>query len=197
MLKVGLTGGIGSGKSTVAKALASIGMPIFDADKAAKDVLQNNAGVQQAVISYFGNDIYEAGILNRTKLAKQVFNNPEQLEILNSIVHPATIIAAETWMQQQKSIYVVKEAALLFEAGTAGSLHYIIGVTAPKHLRIQRVMHRDGVSRQEVLSRMSRQINDSIKMKLCDFVIYNDEQQPLLPQILRVHQLLLEKSNLL
>lgn len=195
MLKVGLTGGIGSGKSTVAKIFQTLGIPVFDADAVAKSIMHTNTSVKAGVIEAFGEAAYRDGELNRKFIADIVFKDPFQLEILNSIVHPATMQAAEEWFQQQEAPYVIKEAALLFEAGSAAGLDLVIGVTAPQHVRIHRVMQRDGVGRQEVLTRMGRQIEDTIKMRLCDVVIKNDGVQALLPKVLALHEDLLKQSR--
>jgi dephospho-CoA kinase len=188
MLKVGLTGGIGSGKSTVANLFKTLGVPLFDADASAKNIMESDAELQQNIKQFFGEESYIDGKLNRKYIANIVFNNKHQLEILNSLVHPATIRAAEHWMQQQKAPYVIKEAALFFEAGTANGLNYMVGVYSPQHIRIKRVMERDHVERQDVLARMDKQIDEDIKMKLCDFVIVNDEQQMIIPQVLQLHE---------
>lgn len=195
MLKLGLTGGIGSGKSTVAKIFQTLGIPVFDADAVAKSIMHTNSVVKTAVIEAFGERAYLDGALNRKYIADIVFKDPFQLEILNSIVHPATMQAAEDWFKQQDAPYVIKEAALLFEAGSAAGLDLIIGVTAPQHVRIHRVMQRDGVGRQEVLTRMGRQIEDSIKMRLCDTLLVNDGVQAILPQVLALHETLLKQST--
>jgi dephospho-CoA kinase len=194
MLKIGLTGGIGSGKSLVTEIFHTLGIPVLDADKLARKIMEEDATIQTAIIKAFGEESYASGKLNRPYLANIVFKDPYQLQVLNAITHPITIAAGFAWADQQKAPYVVKEAALFFEAGSAEGLDGIIGVTAPKALRIQRVMKRDGISRDEVLTRMSRQIDDTIKMRLCDWVLVNDEQQPLLQQVLALHQKLLESS---
>lgn len=190
-LKVGITGGIGSGKTTVANIFKTIGIPVFDADAAARKVMNEDEPLKQNIRNFFGNEAYINGILNRKYIADIVFNDAFKLEKLNAMVHPVTIAMAEKWMQQQTTPYVLKEAAIIFESGAALGLDYIIGVFAPQHVRIQRVMQRDKVSREEVLSRMSRQIDEFMKMKLCDFVITNDEQQLVIPQVLSVHEKLL------
>jgi len=191
MLKVGLTGGIGSGKSTVARLFRLLGFPVFDADSETKKLYHTDPLLKAALEKYFGPDIYRDGLLDRARLSALVFSDPQQLELLNTLVHPRAIAAAEAWMAQQQASYVVKEAALLFESGSAAGLDRIIGVSAPQHLRLQRAMQRDGASREEVLSRMQRQIEEPVKMRLCEHVILNDEQQLLIPQVLALHQQLL------
>ena len=187
-LKIGLTGGIGSGKRTVAKIFSTIGIPVFYADIAARNVMHEDAALMQKIKETFGDVAYENNMLNRKYIADIVFNDPFKLEQLNAMVHPATIAAAQRWMLQQTTPYVIKEAALFFEAGSTEGLDYIIGVYAPQHLRIHRVMQRDNVTREEVLSRMSKQINEEMKMRLCDFVIVNDEQTMVIPQVLKLHE---------
>lgn len=194
-LKVGITGGIGSGKTTVINIFKTLGIPVFDADTAAKIAMHENADVKHRVIELFSDDAYTNNELNRKYIAGIVFNDELKLEKLNAIVHPVTIAMAEEWMQQQTSAYVLKEAAILFESGAAAGLDYIIGVFAPQHLRIQRTMNRDNVSREEVLKRISKQIDEHMKMKLCDFVITNDELQMVIPQVLQVHEKLLSLKN--
>ena len=133
--------------------------------------------------------------LDRQKLADIVFTSPEKLSLLNALVHPATLKDAETWMQIQTTPYCIKEAALIFESGAHKHLDFIIGITAPAPLRILRSMQRDGITREEVIARMDKQLNDIIKMKLCDFVIKNDEQEMLLPQVIALHHQLLSLSE--
>jgi dephospho-CoA kinase len=195
MLKVGLTGGIGSGKSIVAGIFEVLGIPVFDADSQAKRLMNTNDQIKKLLIKEFGTDTYKGEELNRSLLSNLVFNDPYKLERLNAIVHPITIAAAETWMQQQTSAYVIKEAALLFEAGSTNHLDYIIGVFAPLNVRIQRVIKRDKLTGEAVRARMNRQIQDEIKMKLCDFVLTNDEQHLLIPQIISLHEKLLSFAS--
>ncbi len=171
-----------------------LGIPVFDADTAAKEVMQTNPALRAAIMEKFGEATYHEGVLNRKYLAGIVFNDPYKLEVLNSLVHPFTIAEAEDWASQQTAPYTIKEAALFFEAGSAIGFDYMIGVYAPQHIRIKRVMDRDGVTRDEVLSRMQRQIQEEIKMRLCDFVIVNDEQQLLLPQVIKLHEQFLKES---
>jgi len=195
IFKVGLTGGIGSGKTTVAKVFELLGVPVYYADEASKRLYHTEPKLMKEMKTLFGEQIYTNNILNRKLLAEIVFQQPEKLTLLNDLVHPLTLKDASIWMQNQVAPYVIKEAALLFEAGSAEGLHYIIGVTAPQHLRLKRVMDRDGISREDVLRRMDRQIDDAIKMRLCDVVVHNNEQGLLIPQIISLHQQLLEKAK--
>lgn len=194
MIRVGITGGIGSGKSTVARVFEVLGIPVYSADAAARTLMNEDPDLKLAIQQHFGEESYVNGKLNRAYLANRVFNNPEQLALLNSLTHPATIRHAEEWMKKQHSPYTLKEAALIFESGSSAQLDFVIGVYAPQALRIARVMNRDQVSREEVLHRMQRQIDETIKMKLCDAIIVNDDQQLVLPQVLSLHQSLLEKA---
>ncbi len=187
MLKIGITGGIGSGKSTVANIFKVLGIPVFDADTVAKEVMENDLQLREQLITQFGATSFQDGKLNRAYLASIVFKDSFQLALLNAMVHPITLKAADDWMKLQSAPYAIKEAALIFEAGAGAGLDLIIGVTAPTAMRIQRVMQRDGISREAVLERMDKQIEESIKMKLCDFVIQNDNLHLLTTQVLDLH----------
>lgn len=193
MLKIGLTGGIGSGKSTVAKVFETLGIPVYYADDAAKRVMNEHALLREKIIQHFGEESYADKQLNRNYIASQVFNNKEKLDLLNSIVHPVTIADAEAWMQAQKTPYAIKEAAIIFEAGAHRQLDYIIGVSAPVDLRLKRVMERDGITQEKVQERMDKQMDEEEKMKLCDFIIFNDEKQLLIPQVIELHENLVSR----
>jgi dephospho-CoA kinase len=189
MLKIGITGGIGAGKSTVAGIFKVLGAPVFDADATAKNILNSDPQLREQITAAFGSETYKNGLLDKKYLATLFFNNPDQLAKLNALVHPATIAAADNWAYRfADRPYIIKEAALLFEAGTNEGLDYIIGVTAPKELRITRVMARDLVSREEVLSRMQHQLDDTEKMKRCNIVLDNNEKTLLIPQVLALHE---------
>lgn len=195
MLKIGLTGGIGSGKSTVAKVFEVLGIPIYYADDAARRLMNEDSALRQQIIGHFGPSAYKNNQLDRAYIAGQVFDNKEKLELMNSLVHPATIRDAENWMARQTTPYAIKEAAIIFESGTQNQYDYIIGVSAPLPLRTLRAMRRDGSTREQVLARMGKQIQEVIKMRLCDFVITNDEQQPVIPQVLKMHDTLLDLAT--
>jgi dephospho-CoA kinase len=188
MLKVGLTGGIGSGKTTVARIFELLGVPVYYADAASKRLYHSSKELIASLKQHFGENIYSGEQLNRSMLAEIVFNDPGKLELLNSLVHPPTLADARAWMEAQKSPYVIKEAALLFESGSAGDLDYIIGVDSPEPLRIKRAMERDNSTSADIKKRMQRQIEERIKMKLCDFIIKNDELEMVIPQVIALHE---------
>ncbi|NGM67018.1 dephospho-CoA kinase [Sphingobacterium sp. SGR-19] len=192
-LKIGITGGIGSGKSYVAKVFKALGVPFYDADKEAKELMNTNPAIKSALILEFGKEVYDIdGHLDRAYLASKVFRDKEKLNKLNAIVHPIVIQHGEDWALSQTFPYSLKEAALLFESGSYKKLDYTILVIAPTDIRIARVMQRDIISREEVLDRINKQLPDEEKQKLTDFTIVNDGLTPLLPQILSLHRQFLE-----
>ena len=193
MLRIGLTGGIGSGKSTVARIFEVLGIPVYDADSTSKRLMVENEELKNLIKNSFGKEAYIDGELNRKYLAEQVFNDSQKMALLNSFVHPATIKDAEEWMKKQKAPYLIKEAALIFESGSQKQLDFVIGVKAPMTLRLQRTMQRDHVSEDQVKARMDMQMDEEIKMRLCNYVIVNNEQQMLIPQVLELHEKFLEK----
>jgi dephospho-CoA kinase len=195
MLKIGLTGGIGSGKTTVAHIFEVLGIPVYYADEAAKNLMNEDPVLRQQIINRFGPEAYKEGKLDRHFLGTLVFSNPEKLKQLNEIVHPATRKDGERWISLQKAPYAIREAALIFEAGLEPGFDYIIGVTAPEALRIGRVIRRDRTSREKVLKRIRQQMNEEEKMKLCDFVIQNNEEVAVLPQVMKIHEHLLAEVN--
>lgn len=195
VLRVGLTGGIGSGKSTVAQIIEVFGIPVYYADIAAKKLMNENKELKQAIIENFGKEAYANEILNRKYISSIVFSDPKKLELLNSIVHPATVKDGESWMDRQTTPYAIHEAALIFEANVFDRLDYVIGVSSPAELRIKRAMERDNVTREEIVKRMTKQLDEEIKMSKCDFLIINDEQQLLIPQVMELHEKLTALSN--
>lgn len=192
-IMIGLTGGIGAGKTTVAEVFAAMGVPVFNADHVAKELMQKSPEIKEQLIKQFGEEVYQFGVLNKSYLASVVFSDPYQLELLNAIVHPVTIKAAWDWAKMQSSPYVIKEAALLFESNAVEGLEYVIGVTAPLNIRKQRVMLRDQCTLEEVEKRMRNQISDTIKMRLCDQVIVNDNSQLIVPQVVKIHEMIIAK----
>lgn len=195
MLRVGLTGGIGSGKTVVAEIFQTLGIPVYNADAEAKRLMNSNPDIRNAIINSFGNESYEGTVLNRSFLIKNVLPDNKKLAILNAIVHPATISDAQEWMKRQNTPYAIKEAAIIFETGAEKHLDYVICVTAPEALRIKRVMERDGRSEKEIRELMSKQMDEKDKNSRCDFLIYNDGHQMLIPQVLQIHHKLIKLAS--
>lgn len=195
MLRIGLTGGIGSGKTTVARIFEVLGIPVYNADTAAKQLMNEDPQVKLKLLENFGEQAYKNNRLDRHWLAAEIFNNPGKLALLNSIVHPATIADAEAWMKRQSTAYAVKEAALIFESGSEKFLDYVIGVSAPQALRIKRVMHRENATEEMVMARLTRQMNEEEKIQRCDFVLINNEEELLLPQVIALHEKLLSLAS--
>ena len=195
MLKIGLTGGIGSGKTTVAKIFEALSIPVYYADAEAKKLMNSQPQLIQEIKSLLGEQAYTNGKINRSFIAEKVFADKDQLQKLNSIVHPYTIEHGKQWMKNQQSPYAIKEAALIFESGIQSEFDKIIGIKAPNALRIQRTMKRDDISYEQVIERLHHQIDDDIKLKLCDEVIVNDEQKMLVPQVLALHEKFLSLSH--
>lgn len=191
MLRIGLTGGIGSGKTTVAGIFEVLGVPVYYADAAAKRMMNEDETLKKNIIHHFGKESYVDGLLDRAHLASIVFSDPEKTKLINSLIHPATIADAEKWMSLQKVPYAIKEAALIFEAGAEKNLDLVIGVQSPLELRMQRAMQRDNISEKDVLIRMEKQMPEEEKMSRCDIVIINDEKELLIPQVVAVHEKLL------
>ena len=196
MLKIGITGGIGSGKTTVCKVFESLGIPVYYADDRAKILMVKSGEIRKQLESIFGEAAYFAdGSLNRVHIGSIAFSNPEKLSDLNAIVHPAVAKDASDWHAAQNTPYTLKEAALLFESGSYRDLDAVISVYAPKKLRLKRVMQRDSVDETAVLSRMSKQMPDYDKLNLADYVITNNGQNQLIPQVLNIHKRLLAEQN--
>lgn len=193
MLKIGLTGGIGSGKTTIAQVFEVLGIPVYYADLAAKNLMNLDPELKKQIIASFGTEAYKDDALDRAFLAERVFGDSEKLARLNAIVHPATLRDADAWMKNQKTHYAIKEAALIFEAGLEKYFDYIIGVTAPETLRLERVQQRDLSSTEQIIQRMSQQMDEKEKINRCDFVIVNDGVQAVVPQVLSIHETLLSR----
>ncbi len=195
MRKVGITGGIGSGKTTVCKIFETLGIPIYYADDRAKWLMVNSPALQTGIINLFGKESYdEEGQLNRAYIGGIAFKHPKKLQKLNALVHPAVFVDGENWQQEQLALqfpYTLKEAALLYESGSHKFLDKMIVVTAPEELRIERVMKRDGLDKEAVQDRIARQMPEAGKVAQADYIITNDGQQLLIPQVLQIHQQLL------
>ena len=186
MKKIGLTGGIGVGKTYVSKIFQQMGIPIFNADEQAKKCMVDDANLKEAVQLAFGENMYLKGVLQKDALAKIVFNNTEALAELNALVHPIVKQKFEDWCSLQSTSMVIKEAAILFESDAHVALDAVVCVSAPEKLRISRVQKRDGNSVEQIQSRMSKQMPQTEKEELADFLIVNDQVQLLLPQVLAI-----------
>ncbi len=197
MLKIGLTGNIGSGKTTVSKIFEILGIPVFYADDAAKNVMINDDILIDGIKAAFGElSYFNDGALNRKHIADIVFNNPVQLAKLNALVHPATFRAFDAWVKEIKDVpYILKEAALLFESDSYKLCDYTVMVQAPLEIRIKRVMQRDGLSKAEIENRDSNQFPQEKKAKLADYIIVNDDKQLVIPQVLELHGKILSLSH--
>ncbi|MCL4128034.1 UNVERIFIED_CONTAM: hypothetical protein GTU68_041799 [Idotea baltica] len=191
MLKVGITGNIGSGKTFVCKIFEAINIPIYYADDRAKYLMQHDPKLIKKIKYLFGPQVYVDGMLNRGYLANIVFNDKEKLNQLNKIVHPAIRVDGDRWFDQQEGHYAIKEAALLVETGGYHLLDALIVVTAPESLRIERVMQRDSVTEEQVSARIKNQLSEAEKTKVATYIVKNNGQEALIPQIYDIHQRLI------
>jgi len=194
---VGLTGGIGSGKSTVANFFRELGVPVYDSDVEAKSLMVESEEVRSGVLELFGQEAYQGKKLNKTLISKIVFRNKDKLDKLNRIVHPAVRRHFLDWVSRQKSPYVLQETALIFENKAQDSYDAVILVISPEHVRIQRVMERDGASESQVSSRIENQLPDSEKKEMADYIIENIALQQTQKRVEVIHKELLAKAQLL
>jgi len=194
-IKLGVTGGIGSGKSSVCRVFKVLGIPVFSADPEAREIMDNDKGIMQRINSIAGKDLYINGSLDRMKLAALIFNDSTLLEKVNSLVHPIVFEHFRQWEIGQTSPYVIMEAAILFESGASKLVDRIATVVAPIEERVDRVIHRNSLSRVQVLERMRNQMDDDSRIKLSDYVIYNSENDMIIPAILKIHEDILTYIN--
>jgi len=196
-LKVGITGGIGSGKSTVCKVFSLLGIPVFEADRVAKQLLNTHPEIKKELIHLFGKEIYiENNGVDRKKLADIIFNDDIQLAKINALVHPFVRNEFANWIELQQSPYVIHEAAILFESGFYKLMDFTILITAPEKQRIERVMKREGISAEMVKKRMEKQWSDEKKRKLASRELVNDNMNLLLPQIIEIDKRLKEYGKI-
>ena len=188
MYKVGITGGIGSGKSTVCRMLAERGVALYDADSRAKELMSSSEALREALIESFGTETFNDEGLNRAYLAGRVFNDAEQLMRLNSIVHPAVIADFEAWAEAQEGNYVVFESAILFEAGLEDRVDVVVAVMAPESLRVERVMARDGHSKEQVMARINNQMSDDERSDRSKYSIVNIDVEDLEEDVEQLHR---------
>ena len=193
MRKVGITGGIGTGKSIVSRVFGLLGIPVYDSDSAAKMLMNTLPELKEQICDVFGPEAYAAdGTLNRAHLSAQAFTNPDKLQRLNALVHPQVGLHFENWAQQQQAPYVLKEAALIFEAGVDKTLDQVISVLAPKELRLKRLRLRDPHrSLADLEAIMAKQLPEEEHRRRAHFLIYNNDKQLVIPQVLNLHEQLL------
>jgi dephospho-CoA kinase len=194
MIKVGLTGGIGSGKTIVAKVFEQLNVPVFYADEEAKRLLYNDEEIIKQLRDRFGDSIFDENGINKASLASLIFNDSIALRDVNRIIHPRVRKEFANWAEQQTSPYVIMEAAILFESGGHKNMDYSILVYAPEDLRIQRVVERDNTTAEQVKARMRNQDKDEDKINKADWVLYNDGVRMILPQIIEIHNQIKAKN---
>ena len=187
MIKLGVTGGIGSGKTSVCKVFNILGIPVFLADEEAKKIMEVDTGIILKLNTIAGKNLYASGTLDRAELATLIFNNHSMLEAVNSVVHPAVFSKFYEWAKKQAAPYVIIETAILFESGGREKVNRIVTVTAPVEERIARVISRSNITKEEVMARIKNQMSDSDKIKLSDYVIDNSENAMIIPAILNIH----------
>lgn len=195
MVRLGLTGGIGSGKTTVARVFRILGVPVFEADIEGRRLLREDQGVIHAVTDRFGPEVLRNGGVDRAVLAAKVFSDRSALADLNSIIHPAVRAGFRRWASAQNSAFVIMEAAVMAESGSYKIMDRVVLVSAPEDLRIRRVMARDGVEEAHVRARMDNQADEAERMAIAQHVIHNDDKRLVIPQVLGVHAELLNPLN--
>jgi dephospho-CoA kinase len=195
ILKLGVTGGIGSGKSTVCKIFSVLGIPVFSADKVAREIQDSDPEIIEQINSVTGKDLYAGGGLDRMTLASIIFNDRKLLEVINAIIHPAVFRAFNKWSDEQTGPYVIMDAAILFESGAADLVDYIVTIVAPEAERIDRVVVRNKMTREQVLERIKNQMDDEARVRRSHYVIHNSENDMIIPAVLNVHRDLLSKRE--
>jgi dephospho-CoA kinase len=186
-MRLGVTGGIGSGKTSVCRVFNTLGIPVFSADPEARRIMEADPAVIEGINALAGRDLYPAGTLDTMVLAKIIFNDPEKLKKVNSLVHPVVFRAFTDWVKDQSAPYVIMEAAILFESGGNELVDKVLSVIAPEKERIERVMHRNMLSREQVMERMRNQISDEKRIELSDYLIFNSENDMIIPSVLKIH----------
>ncbi len=187
---IGLTGGIGSGKTTVAQLFSELGVPIYIADTEAKKLMDSSKVIRRKLVALLGEDAYSGTKLNRKFVADKIFNDKFLLDAVNAVIHPKVAAHFKKWVSKQKATYVIKEAAILFENGSYKNCDMVILVTAPKQMRINRVMARDNTSKAEIEQRMNNQWSDEKKLKLADIIIENIDLKTTKNKVEAIHNLL-------
>ena len=192
VLKLGVTGGIGSGKTTVCKVFGVLGIPVFSADDEAKRIQDNDRDIQIKINSIAGKDLFSSGMLDRYELARIIFSNKELLEKVNSLIHPAVFRSFAEWVKKQDSPYLIMEAAILFESGAFRLMDRIVTVVTPLEERIERLLSGNRLSRDQIIERIKNQIDDESRINQSDFVIFNSENDMIIPAIVEIHEEMLK-----
>lgn len=192
VFKLGITGGIGSGKSTVCKVFNILGIPVFSADYEARTIMDSDKSIKSRINEVSGRDMYVSGALDRSEFARMIFNDKKMITAVDSIVHPAVFERFRQWTTDQEAPYVIMEAAILFESGAASLVDRILTVVTPLEERIERLLRGKKLTREEIMDRIHNQIDDDSRMKKSDYVIYNSENDMILPAILKVHEDIIE-----
>jgi len=187
-MKLGVTGGIGSGKTSVCRVFGVLGIPVFSADDEAKEVMDIDTSIILRLNTIVGKNLYESGSLDKAELAFLIFNNRSLLEEVNALVHPVVFNRFREWVRKQNAPYVIMEAAILFESGASNIVDRIITVVAPVEERVNRVIHRSSLTREQVMGRMRNQMDDTERIKKSDYVIANSENDMIIPAVLRIHE---------
>jgi dephospho-CoA kinase len=196
MLKIGITGGIGSGKTTVAKLFQLQGVPIYNSDIRAKQLMAEDEALKKGLVLAFGEEVYTDRRLNRAWLATRVFNNEKELAILNGLVHPAVERDFTHWcLSKSDHPYILKEAALLYESQTYKNLDFVIVVAAPEEMRIERAILRDGLTKQEVMRRFENQLSEEQRLSRADYILTNDDSHSIIKQVIELHQHFITQGN--
>jgi dephospho-CoA kinase len=195
VLKLGVTGGIGSGKTSVCRVFSVLGIPVFSADAEAKEVMDIDTGIILRINTIAGKNLYSSGSLDRTELARLIFSNNTLLEKVNSLVHPVVFCRFREWVRKQTAPYVIMEAAILFESGGSKVVDRIVTVVAPIEERVNRVIHRSNLTREQVMERMRNQMSDKDRIAQSDFVIQNSENDMIIPAILKINNDILKTIN--
>jgi dephospho-CoA kinase len=194
-MKLGVTGGIGSGKTSVCRVFNVLGIPVFSADLEARNIMENDKGIEQRINSIAGKNLYINGNLDRRQLAALIFSNQTLLEKVNSLIHPVVLGQFKKWVKVQSAPYVIMEAAILFESGASKLVNRIATVVAPMEERVDRVIHRNDLSREQVMERMKNQMDDETRIRLSDYIIRNSEHDMIIPAILKIHEDILTHIN--
>ena len=195
-MKIGVTGGIGSGKTSVCKVFNVLGIPVFSADREAKIIMDSDEGIIDKVKKITGKDLYSTGTLDRMRLAGLIFNNKNLLKEINSVVHPVVFEHFKIWAESVTAPYAIMEAAILIESKASKLVDRVVTIVAPVEERIERVVRRNNLTREQVLERINNQMTDEEKIRLSDYVIYNSEHEMIIPSILKIHEEILSLTKI-